>query len=83
MNVREIVIAHLKSGGFDGLACDGCGCGIDDLIPCGGDAMECKPAHRHDCDGTCTGCCSDGKKDRAGGCYRTATITTNEEETHL
>jgi hypothetical protein len=79
MNVREILIAHLKAGGFDGLCCDGCGCGLDDLMPCGIDAMECVPAKRHDCDGTCSGCCGDTGED----CYRTVEQPTNEEETHL
>jgi hypothetical protein len=83
MNVREIVIAHLNAGGFDGLCCDGCGCGMDDLIPCDGDAMKCVQAKRHDCDGTCTGCCSTGQLDRVADCYRTADTQTNEEETHL
>lgn len=83
MNVREIVTAHLKAGGFDGLCCDGCGCGLDSLMPCDGDAMKCVPAKRYDCDGSCSGCCSEGEKDRADACYRTAEIQTNEEETHL
>lgn len=82
MTVREIVVAHLKAGGFDGLACDGCGCGLDDLMPCSMDAMECRTAKRHDCDGTCSGCCSEGEHDRAENCYRIA-AQPETEETHL
>jgi hypothetical protein len=46
MNVQEILKNHLKSIGADGLCCDGCGCGIDDLIPCGSDPSECKLAKK-------------------------------------
>ena len=51
MTVKEIVIAALKASGNDGL-CDGksegCGCGIDNLMPCVGDISEvsgCEPAY--------------------------------------
>lgn len=83
MNVREIVIAHLKSIGADGLAADGCGCGIDDLAPCGGDITDCKPAKRFDCDGSCSGCCSTGDSDLADACYRSIQNENEPEETHL
>ena len=49
MTVRDIIIAHLRSIGADGLCCDGCGCGIDDLAPCcqyAADVMLCEPAKR-------------------------------------
>jgi hypothetical protein len=72
MNVLEIVTADLKAGGFDGLCCDGCGCGLDDLAPCDGDAMKCTPAKKHQCDVTCSGCCSTGESDRGDACYRPA-----------
>ena len=85
MNVREIVIAHIKSIGADGLCCDGCGCGLDDLMPCCGDALECKPAKKHICDGTCSGCCATEDESKSGmhACYRPVNIGINEEETHL
>ena len=35
MNVREMLIKQLKELGADGLCRPGCGCGIDDLAPCG------------------------------------------------
>lgn len=85
MNVRQIVLAHLKLIGADGLCAEECGCGLDDFMPCGGDrnVSECKPAMRRDCDGTCNGCLSEGTNDRADSCYRPAETTNEPEETHL
>lgn len=83
MNVRTIITKYLEDNGFDGLCCDGCGCGLDDLIPCSGDALECKPAKRYACDGTCSGCASTGEHDLVSDCYRTVEVVINEEETHL
>jgi len=42
MTIKEIIT---ELGG-QGLVCDGvdCGCGMDDLCPCGCDPFECKPA---------------------------------------
>jgi hypothetical protein len=34
MTVRDIIIAHLRVVGADGLCCDGCGCSTKDLAPC-------------------------------------------------
>lgn len=46
MEVQDIVIKHLKDNDFDGLYNDTseCGCGLDDLAPCGESTMDCKPA---------------------------------------
>ena len=44
MNVNEIVTDYLKSIGADGLANDGCGCGIADLAPCEHWCPDCVPA---------------------------------------
>ena len=33
--VEEIIVEYLKKNGYDGLAGDECGCGIDDIEPCG------------------------------------------------
>jgi hypothetical protein len=43
MNVKEIVTKHLKDIGADGLCSDeGCGCCVDELIPCwASDIKEC------------------------------------------
>lgn len=83
MNTRQIIQQYLRANGFDGLAADGCGCGIDDLAPCGGDITDCKPAKRFDCDGSCSGCCSTGPHDRADACYRSIPTENEQEETHL
>ena len=49
MTVKQIVEERLRKDGFDGLcggrACDGCGCILDDLFPCGQDFSECVPGH--------------------------------------
>lgn len=47
MNVHDIIQAHLKEIGAEGLANgdEECGCGIDDLAPCGEACMGCVPAH--------------------------------------
>lgn len=45
-SVRDIIASKLKRLGCDGLASPDadCGCGIDDLAPCGGTCMDCLPA---------------------------------------
>ncbi|MDZ4246313.1 MAG: hypothetical protein U1D67_04245 [Dehalococcoidia bacterium] len=45
-NCQEIIIAYLRKNGCYGLATDDCGCGIDDLIPCGEDFGRCRPAKK-------------------------------------
>lgn len=46
MTVREIITAYLRERGYDGLCNAECGCGLDDLAPCGGDCGECVPAYK-------------------------------------
>lgn len=41
---RDILIEGLKAMGADGLCSCGCGCGLDDLCPCGEDCTNCVPA---------------------------------------
>ena len=50
-DVRGIIIEFLTANGYDGLADDECGCGIDDLAPCGGTCipLDCEPAYRWRC----------------------------------
>jgi hypothetical protein len=43
--VKEIVVAALKEMGADGLSNEiGCGCGLDDLMPCYDACAGCVPA---------------------------------------
>ena len=53
-NIKEIVAAWLTEQGYDGLVnleCgDECGCGIDDLLPCGNGCFninDCRAAYKH------------------------------------
>ena len=47
MNVESIVNDKLKELGFDGLCRDGCGCGLEDLMSCGGEEIQgCLPAKK-------------------------------------
>jgi len=50
MNVKEIIEKYLKDNKYEGLCCDGCGCGIDDIAPCCSSITECIPAYRHKCE---------------------------------
>jgi hypothetical protein len=44
--VKEIVADYLKANGYDGLCCDGCGCGLGDhFMPCEERFVGCKPAY--------------------------------------
>jgi len=45
-SVRDILVSKLKRLGCDGIASPDadCGCGINDLAPCGGDCLGCLPA---------------------------------------
>jgi hypothetical protein len=45
MNIKQMVEERLRKDGFDGLCCDGCGCRVEDLMPCGAPCMDCKPGH--------------------------------------
>ncbi len=45
MNIKQIVEERLRKDAYDGLCCDGCGCRVDDLMPCGDPVMECRPGH--------------------------------------
>ena len=48
MNVRDIIIKHLRDIGADGLASKDCGCGVDDLAPCMvyWACLQCEPARK-------------------------------------
>jgi hypothetical protein len=66
---KEIIIKYLKENGFDGLAGDNCGCGIDELCPCDGNPMECSPAikTRQDCEECKEKCDASGESEF---CYK-------------
>ena len=51
MNVRQIISDYLKANGYDGLYNSiGCGCGINDMIPCQDCCIDnCEPAYHHEC----------------------------------
>lgn len=82
MNIRDITAAWLRCNGFDGLAAQECGCGLDDLMTCEDPSLiDCMPAKAIVCDGKCPNCEGNVGKDV---CYRRAIlIQTEEEETHL
>lgn len=46
MTVLEIIVEYLKEHGYDGLYSDNCGCELDDLMPCGSCAENCKAGYR-------------------------------------
>jgi len=45
-DVWRIVAAWIKQHGYDGLHNDGCGCALDDLMPCSEPSPRCKPGYR-------------------------------------
>ncbi len=49
ITARDLLIQRLQAMGADGLATEDCGCGIDDLAPCGLDCLDCEPAIYDDC----------------------------------
>ncbi|MEN6492609.1 MAG: hypothetical protein ABFC85_11530 [Rectinema sp.] len=52
MTPKEVIVKYLQGNGFDGLAGEDCGCGLDDLAPCEScNTFECSPAYRTMCDG--------------------------------
>ncbi len=53
--VIDIIEAHLKANGFDGLfSCDGeCACEIGDLAPCDGFQRDCEAGYRQPCPEGC------------------------------
>lgn len=50
ITIRDIVLEYLERNGFDGLCylySDGCGCGADDIAPCGQPMDNCTPAYKY------------------------------------
>ena len=44
ISAQEILTTWLQDNGYEGLCSDCCGCGIDNLIPCGSDPTNCVAA---------------------------------------
>lgn len=61
MDCKEIIRGFLLISKFDGLfnANAGCGCEIDDLIPCDGECASCEPGYKVPCDGIDCDCGTD------------------------
>lgn len=57
--VGDIVRDYLKDNGYDGLCGDECGCSIDNLFPCSGPFVYCRPAYKWVCPGPDTPCRTD------------------------
>ena len=60
VSVKDIVEAFLANEGYDGL-CNpdvSCGCGLEDLVPCGEISMDCRAAYRRKlpCGEDCPNC---------------------------
>lgn len=45
--VREIVLSYLRANGYEGICCENCGCGIDNLMWCDSPCDACRPAMSH------------------------------------
>ncbi len=46
MTVRDIILAHLRKVGADGLCNHDCGCSIEDMGDCCEPSMTCVPARK-------------------------------------
>lgn len=46
MYLPEVIKEYLVNHGFEGLCCEECGCGLDDLMPCSEpeNLTDCEPA---------------------------------------
>lgn len=55
MTCKDIIVAYLKTNGYDGLFSEygECGCALDDLMPCGEYGRDCQPGYRVPCPREC------------------------------
>lgn len=75
MTIKDIIEKYLKDNGFDGLAGDECGCGVDDIFPCSEFCGQCEPAKYVKCEDCLKedegeGCPYGRDTATEGGCYR-------------
>ena len=75
---RDILRNWLKGNGYAGLAGNDCGCGLDDLAPCGCDPLGCVPADLHKCDVDNGQTCEYEQDCNGLGCYRPRTPSAPE-----
>ena len=70
MTVQEIVEKWLADNGYGGLVNDsGCGCNLDDFMPCGGDSVTaCEAAYKYKCKKDPDRACMSRKKDAEPNC---------------
>ena len=68
----DIIYKYLIGNGYDGLAGDECGCGIDDLMACDECNPECQPAFHYTLDNCPREFCGMRSECLGYGCYRTA-----------
>jgi len=69
-SVKEMVQSALRVQSFEGLCRPGCGCGIDDIMPCCEDPSTCLAAYRWECKG-CKDIDTCEYSHIDSGCYRT------------
>lgn len=72
-DVRGIIIEFLTAHGYEGLAGNECGCGLDDLAPCGPCVpLDCEAGHRWRCAAGCHRLTDEGEGCRfeGEGCWR-------------
>lgn len=51
MNVENVIEEYLATNGYGGLCNeDGCGCLLEDLMPCQGNPIKCMPGYNVPCD---------------------------------
>jgi hypothetical protein len=74
VTVANIIAWWLREHHYDGLCSEDCGCGLDDLMPCGGSggtSDQCMPAYAWSCS-SCTEVeeCDWAEEHDDGGCWR-------------
>ncbi|MEN6426075.1 MAG: hypothetical protein ABFE13_11970 [Phycisphaerales bacterium] len=72
MRCSGIVATWLRDNGYDGLAGEECGCGVEDLMPCCDTYAECEPAYHWQREGCARAdTCEYAGECGVDGCWRT------------